>query len=80
MYSTGKHVQHPVINHNGKEYVCVCVCVCARACAHIYANHFSCVRLFVTLWTMELPGPSSHGIFQGRILEWVAMPSSHVSS
>ena len=26
------------------------------------------------------PGPSVHGIFQGRILEWVAMPSSRGSS
>ena len=30
LYSTGNYMQHPVINHNGKECVCVseCVCVC----------------------------------------------------
>ena len=28
----------------------------------------------------SLPGSSVHGIFQARILEWVAMPSSRVSS
>lgn len=31
LYSAGNHIQHPVLNHNGKEYfrkeyVCVCVC------------------------------------------------------
>ena len=28
LYSTGNNIQHPVINHNGKEYkknVCVCI-------------------------------------------------------
>ena len=48
-------------------------------------SHFSCVWLFVTLWTAcSLPGSSVHGIFQARILEWVAMPrcgmSCHASS
>ena len=28
----------------------------------------------------SLPGSSVHGIFQARILEWVVMPSSRVSS
>ena len=28
----------------------------------------------------SLPGSSVHGILQGRILEWVAMPSSRGSS
>ena len=28
----------------------------------------------------NLPGSSIHGIFQARILEWVAMPSSRGSS
>ena len=35
---------------------------------------FSCVRLFVTLQTVALPGSSVHGIFQARILEWIAKP------
>jgi len=28
----------------------------------------------------SLPGSSLHGIFQARILEWVAMPSSREAS
>ena len=32
LYITESYIQHPMINHNGKEYkkecVCVCVCVC----------------------------------------------------
>ena len=28
----------------------------------------------------SLPGSSVHGILQGRVLEWVAMPSSRESS
>ena len=57
--------------------MCVCVCVCVYTCM---LSHFSCVRLFVTLWSLTLcdcspPGSSVHGILQARILEWVAMPS-----
>ena len=40
----------------------------------------SCVQLFVTLWTVVCQAPLSMGILQARILEWVAMPSSRVSS
>ena len=54
--------------------VCVCVCVCVPA-----LNSFSCVLLFVTLWTSPL-GFSVHGILQARILEWVAMAASRGSS
>ena len=48
-------------------------------------SHFSCIRLFATLWTVcSPPGSSVPGIFQARILEWVAMPryamSCHASS
>ena len=38
--------------------VCVCVCVCARAHA---LSHFSCVPLFVTLWTIVCQAPLSMG-------------------
>ena len=34
------------------------------------------VRLSATPWTVALPGSSIHGIFQARILEWVASSSS----
>ena len=44
-------------------------------------SHFSCVQLFVTPRSVCSPsGSSVHGIFQARILEWVAMPSSRESS
>ena len=35
----------------------------------------SSVQLFVTPWDCRLPGSSVHGIFQARILEWVAISS-----
>ena len=41
----------------------------------------SCVWLFATPWTVcSPPGSSVHGIFQARILEWIAIPFSSVSS
>ena len=40
----------------------------------------SCVRLFVTSWTIVRRAPLSLGILQARILEWAAMPSSRGSS
>ena len=40
----------------------------------------SCVWLFVTPWSRARQAPLSMGIFQARILEWVAMPSSRGSS
>ena len=43
-------------------------------------SRFSCVRLFVTLWTEAHQAPLSMGILQARILEWVAMPSFRGSS
>ena len=43
-------------------------------------THFSCVQLFVTLWTVALQAPLSMGILQARTLEGVAMPSSRGSS
>ena len=63
------------------EIVCVCVhtwipvcmCACMLSC-------FSCVWLFVTLWAVACQAPLSMGILQGRILGWVAMPSSRGSS
>ena len=35
-------------------YVCVCLCVCVL-------SHFSCVQLFVTLWTIAHQAPLSFG-------------------
>ena len=43
------------------------------------AQLLSCFRLFLTPWTVSLPGCPVHGIFQAIILEWVAMPFSRGS-
>ena len=43
-------------------------------------NRFSRVGLFATPWTAARHTPLSMGIFQARVLEWVAMPSSRGSS
>ena len=45
------------------------VCACAQPCLTL-CNPLGC----------SLPGSSIHGIFQARILEWVAMPSFRGSS
>ena len=59
--------------------VITCVCVCVRVCVRTHACS-------VAQWCQTLcdpmdcsqPGSSVHGIFQARILEWVAMPSSRI--
>ena len=43
-------------------------------------SHFSCVRLFATLWTIVHQAPLFIGILQARMLKWVAMVSSRGSS
>ena len=45
----------------------------SHRCAH--AQSCGCVWLFATPWTSP-PGAFVHGIFQARILEWVAISSS----
>ena len=43
----------------------------------VKVKSLSCVQLFVTPWTIYSPPVSSvHGIFQARILEWVAISFS----
>ena len=54
--------------------MCVCVCVRARTLS------LSVVSDSLTSWTVAHQAPLSMGIFQARILEWVAMPSSRGSS
>ena len=51
--------------------VCVCVCVCV--CTHLVDQ--SCLTLCDPV-NCSLPGFSVCGIFQARILEWVAMSFS----
>ena len=45
-----------------------------------FAELLSHVWLFVTPWTIACQAPLSMGILQTRILEWVAIPFSKVSS
>ena len=47
---------------------------------YVRAQLLNHVRLFVTSWTVVCQVPLSMGILQGRLLEWVAMPSSRGSS
>ena len=48
----------------------VCLCVWLFICVNrILLSCFSCVRLFVTLWTMAPQAPLSMGILQARIPE-----------
>ena len=46
----------------------ICMFVCVHALSH--------VQLFATPWTVAHQAPSVHGIFQARILEWVAISFS----
>ena len=55
--------------------VCVCVCACVWVCV----QSLSCAQLFVIPWTRP-PGSSVHGMFQARMLQWVAISSSRGSS
>ena len=43
-------------------------------------SRFSCVWLFMTLWTVAHQAPVSTGILQARVLEWVAVLSSKGAS
>ena len=43
-------------------------------------SHFNHVWFFATPWTVACQAPLSMKFFQARILEWVVMPSSRVSS
>ena len=58
------------LSHKGSPIISF-VC-CAYSLSHVW--------LFATSWTIAHQAPLSMGILQARILEWVAMPSSKVSS
>ena len=62
-----------IYNSKWSDKPCMSVCVCVRVCV------LSHVRLFDTP-DYTLPGSSVHGVFQARILEWVAIYSSRGSS
>ena len=62
-----------LITHVRDAVACVHVCVCVRTRA---LSCFSCVQLFVILWTeCSPPGSSVHGISQARYLN-IAISSS----
>ena len=72
----------------GHDWSNLAACMCTL---QIYTNStflqrvkvksLSCVQLFVTPWTVAyLPGSSVYGIFQARVLEWVAISFSRESS
>ena len=66
------------INNSAPLELCVCVCVCV--CVHAHAH--TCSVMSDSLWPHRLcspPGSSVHGIFQKRILEWVAISLSRGS-
>ena len=90
-FSLGQHkvkffqsnnIQHQVIyfvilkKYFRSQQILLCVCVCTRmyVCARML-NH-SVISYFVTPMDCSPPGSSVHGIFQVRILEWVAMAFS----
>ena len=56
----------------GFEGVCVCVCVCVCM--------LSCIQLFCDPVACSPPVSFVYGIFQARILEWVAISFSRGSS
>ena len=53
--------------------MCVCVCVCVCVCTLTQPCPTLCGPV-----DCSLPDSSVHGIFQERILEWVAISSSRV--
>ena len=61
---------------------CVCVCVCVFACVSVHAGMHACSQSCLTLcecMDYSLPGFFVHGLFQARILEWVAISYSRGS-
>ena len=48
--------------------LCVCVCVCVCVCEVAQSCPILCNPM-----DYSLPGSSTHGIFQARVLEWVAI-------
>ena len=50
-------------------YISVCICVCVWVLTQL------CLTLCNPMYS-SLPGSTVHGIFQARMLEWVAVSSS----
>ena len=67
------NLKKKILNDTRRDSVYVCVCVC------VHAHAQSCPTL-CDLMDCSLPGSSLHGISQARILQWIAISSSRVSS
>ena len=75
LYSTRNYIQYSVTNHNGKVYENIYVCVCVHAFYFASVMSDSLQRFGLKLTRLPHPWDSP-----GRILVWVAIPSSRVSS
>ena len=70
MYSSGKYIQYPLLNHNGREYEteCVCVCVCI--------TELVCCTAEIA-WHCEssvLHYPATHlGLLPGRKISFIVL-------
>ena len=69
-----QRVRHDLATEQ-KQQLSHCMCVCVCVCVCVCAGSLSCVWLFVTPWTVAHQAPV-HGIFQAKILAWVAVSSS----
>ena len=69
-------ISHPRVN---KTFLCLFVYCCCFIGRHTSQTHKSCLILCDSM-DCSPPGSSVHGIFQARILEWVAISCSRGSS
>ena len=75
IHLTVQGTQVPSLVGELRSCVCVCVCVCARAPMRAQLCPILCDPM-----DCSLPGSSVQGVFQARILEWVAISFSRGSS
>ena len=66
-------------HHKGPHIVLFHLSEMSRIGKSVCVLSHSVVSYSVTPWTVARQAPLSMGIFQARILEWVAMPSSRGS-
>ena len=80
LYTTGNYVQYPVTNHHGKEYEkdYIYIYISTYTDTHVYVCVCSVMSNF--LGPHGQPAPLSKKIFEARILQWVAIFYSRVSS
>ena len=63
----------PLVRSPALFWLCVCVCVCVCECVHMCTGTQLCLTRCDPR-DYSPSGSSVHGIFQARILEWVAIP------